>query len=698
MGAGSFQARDNVAQFIAWAKSIGVPAHSLFESSDLVDAKDDRHLLYSLMEVARLQHGLRPPKLIEMEREIEHALEDPQERAGQQTIPYEPQLQHEVERIALASKFSPADCLQRDGLGRFYFGQAEPVFVCRLNDHLLVRLQDDWVTLQHFLQLLSRHRATVEQKAMLTAALSAGRAKPPYMPGTHQAAITRETMEREQQQAMQALKTQLELERQALADERLRRVAIDQAAEHQQTEARARQVQDHETMVRALQDAENRLQEERQRAFDERQALLQQQQATSEHLEQLSRERDDAQRLGLCSQPNLELQLRDRHTKAEHERQLREHAESQTEYVISELELARTTQWCRLQRLEEQMGTEQSLKREMSRRITETEQRLQDERYRTAALRSKQASAAQRSQQTLTKLEAERNVAEIQGSHRLLEAEKEIGHLRSQMEQQELAFAAEVRTAAQRLAESEHAHGRLQQQLAQEQYARDHATMAKVLSGRWTDSTLDRCPLQVSFDGSSTVHRSPVLNGFVSSPPPASNTSHITRLTAEHNNTYDNEIHLAFSTIAQERSTYERERDHNRTLRAELTQLTTYLDAANHERQRLEITNRTLQEDLTQTRRQAKISMGSAAMGSTAMGSAAMHSQIQCLQQEVQQLGETLAVERTQREQHHAGEASERTFSSQVLPEHPTFRLLQFAAEHTTNYIVVSTDNLSLVR
>ena len=44
--AGSFQARDNIAVFIQWARSLGLDQSVLFESSDLVLGKNEKHVLY----------------------------------------------------------------------------------------------------------------------------------------------------------------------------------------------------------------------------------------------------------------------------------------------------------------------------------------------------------------------------------------------------------------------------------------------------------------------------------------------------------------------------------------------------------------------------------------------------------------------------------------------------------------------------
>ena len=44
--AGSFPARDNIANFISWARSLGIPDVVLFETVDLVEHKSEKNVLY----------------------------------------------------------------------------------------------------------------------------------------------------------------------------------------------------------------------------------------------------------------------------------------------------------------------------------------------------------------------------------------------------------------------------------------------------------------------------------------------------------------------------------------------------------------------------------------------------------------------------------------------------------------------------
>jgi len=55
---GSFQARDNISQFIGWCRStLAVPDTLLFETEDLVTRRNERNVLLCLLEV---QYSRRP--------------------------------------------------------------------------------------------------------------------------------------------------------------------------------------------------------------------------------------------------------------------------------------------------------------------------------------------------------------------------------------------------------------------------------------------------------------------------------------------------------------------------------------------------------------------------------------------------------------------------------------------------------------
>jgi len=74
---GSFQARDNLSNFIEWTHRLGLPDCVLFETGDLVDRKNERNVVLCMLEVARqgARYGMQAPMLVQLEEEIDAELE-----------------------------------------------------------------------------------------------------------------------------------------------------------------------------------------------------------------------------------------------------------------------------------------------------------------------------------------------------------------------------------------------------------------------------------------------------------------------------------------------------------------------------------------------------------------------------------------------------------------------------------------------
>ena len=72
-GSKSFQARDNVSNFINWCRKLGVEEAVIFESEGVVLHKDEKRVILCLLAVARFAYhvGISPPELVRMEREID---------------------------------------------------------------------------------------------------------------------------------------------------------------------------------------------------------------------------------------------------------------------------------------------------------------------------------------------------------------------------------------------------------------------------------------------------------------------------------------------------------------------------------------------------------------------------------------------------------------------------------------------------
>ncbi|KAK3916576.1 GAS2-like protein pickled eggs [Frankliniella fusca] len=74
---GTFFARDNVSNFIAWCRrDLGVIECLLFETEDLIARKNEKHVILCLLEVARrgAKMGMLAPMLVQLEREIDREI------------------------------------------------------------------------------------------------------------------------------------------------------------------------------------------------------------------------------------------------------------------------------------------------------------------------------------------------------------------------------------------------------------------------------------------------------------------------------------------------------------------------------------------------------------------------------------------------------------------------------------------------
>lgn len=69
----TFQARDNISNFIRWTKDAGIPDVLSFETDDLVLRKNEKNVVLCLLEIARIgaKLGMLAPTLVQMEEEID---------------------------------------------------------------------------------------------------------------------------------------------------------------------------------------------------------------------------------------------------------------------------------------------------------------------------------------------------------------------------------------------------------------------------------------------------------------------------------------------------------------------------------------------------------------------------------------------------------------------------------------------------
>uniref|UniRef100_A0A8B9TQP4 GA2L2 protein n=1 Tax=Anas platyrhynchos TaxID=8839 RepID=A0A8B9TQP4_ANAPL len=156
---GTFQARDNVSNFIQWCrKEMGIKDVLMFETEDLVLRKNEKNFVLCLLELARraARFGMRAPTLVQMEEEIEEELRQelhlPPKDTPLPRPPREPRdlrnLDQMVGRCTCPVQFP----MIKISDGKYRVGDSDTlIFVRILREHVMVRVGGGWDTLQHYL-------------------------------------------------------------------------------------------------------------------------------------------------------------------------------------------------------------------------------------------------------------------------------------------------------------------------------------------------------------------------------------------------------------------------------------------------------------------------------------------------------------------------------------------------------------------
>uniref|UniRef100_F7CWH0 Growth arrest-specific 2-like 1 n=1 Tax=Xenopus tropicalis TaxID=8364 RepID=F7CWH0_XENTR len=165
---GSFVARDNVSNFIAWCRQeLGIPEVLMFETNDIVLRKGEKSFVLCLLEVARrgARLGMPAPTLIQMEEEIEEELSRGKTGNEQGRYPPRPLIARpvltlcdlknldELVREILGCCRCPSQFpMVKVSEGKYQVGDSNTlIFVRVLRSHVMVRVGGGWDTLEHYL-------------------------------------------------------------------------------------------------------------------------------------------------------------------------------------------------------------------------------------------------------------------------------------------------------------------------------------------------------------------------------------------------------------------------------------------------------------------------------------------------------------------------------------------------------------------
>uniref|UniRef100_A0A8D2FGT7 Growth arrest specific 2 like 2 n=1 Tax=Theropithecus gelada TaxID=9565 RepID=A0A8D2FGT7_THEGE len=145
---GTFQARDNVSNFIQWCrKEMGIQEVLMFETEDLVQRKNVKNVVLCLLELGRRawRFGVAAPTLVQLEEEIE---EEVRRELPCHFRNLDQMVQNLVSHCTCPVQFSMVKVSE----GKYRVGDSNTlIFIRILRNNVMVRVGGGWDTLGHYL-------------------------------------------------------------------------------------------------------------------------------------------------------------------------------------------------------------------------------------------------------------------------------------------------------------------------------------------------------------------------------------------------------------------------------------------------------------------------------------------------------------------------------------------------------------------